>query len=235
MKGKLYLVPNLISSSGVPMSIPEDVKSIACRLRYFICENERETRRYLKKLDRNFPIDDAEFYGMGKHSDNINYQSYLKSILDGNDMGVISDAGCPAVADPGYEIVRLAHQLQIEVAPLVGPSSILLALMASGLNGQKFTFHGYLPHDKKHRQSIFANMRKDIMSLRATQIMMDAPYRNNQLIKEIVESFDSSYVLSVSCNINEEDYCTVSQSISQWKKSKYDYHKKPAMICLGKA
>ncbi|MBQ3895940.1 MAG: SAM-dependent methyltransferase, partial [Paludibacteraceae bacterium] len=145
MPGILFLIPNTLGENAPDEVIPQKVIETAKRLRHFIVEDVRTVRRYLRKIDRTFPIDDSQFFELNQHTDRSKIEPYLKPLLEGNDMGIISEAGCPAVADPGADIVALAHRKGIRVVPLVGPSSILLAQMASGFNGQSFAFVGYLP------------------------------------------------------------------------------------------
>jgi len=234
MSGILYLIPNLLSEDGLHTSIPKEVQSLALSLNHFVAENEKVCRRYLKKMDREKDIDKCFFYNMGKHADQGLFPSMIKILEDGTDMGMISDAGCPAIADPGNELVKLAHQKNIKVVPLTGPSSILLALMASGMNGQSFSFHGYLSHDKGERERQIRTMDRKALQNGSTQIFMDTPFRNNKLIEEIIRSCSTDLRLCVASELTGSKENVKCLSIAQWKKVKYDYHKIPVMLCLGK-
>jgi len=234
MAGTLFLIPNVIDEQALEASIPTYVQQLTLNLTHFIVENEKVSRRFLKKINRLKNIDDCHFYNMGKHSDPIKFPSYIKYLEEGYDIGLISDAGCPAIADPGYEIVRLAHKKNINVVPLVGPSSILLALMASGMNGQSFAFHGYLPHDKTERDKKIRAMEKAILSDGSTQIFMDTPFRNNKLIEEIIKKCNRDLRLSVGAELTGSNQKILCKTISEWRNIKFDFHKVPAMLCLGR-
>jgi len=234
MAGILYLIPNVIDENALDATIPSYVQKTATSLTHFIAENEKVCRRYLKKIDREIDINQCQFYDMGKHADTSLFPSYIKVLEDGHDMGLISDAGCPAIADPGFELVKLAHKKNIKVIPLTGPSSILLALISSGMNGQAFSFHGYLPHDKGDRERKIKAMEKSVIQEGYTQIFMDTPFRNNKLIEEVIRTCNKDLRLSVSSELTGPNEKVLCYTIAEWKKIKYDYKKVPVMICLGK-
>jgi len=234
-KGKLYLIPNTLGESGLSV-LPAYVAETAQKLDYFIVENLRNARRYLVKLGikkNGKQIDDLTFYHLDKHLKSYQFQHFLEAAENGHDIGLLSDAGCPAVADPGAVIVELAHQKNIEVVPLVGPSSILLSLMASGLNGQNFAFVGYLPIKKPERKKKIQFLDK--IAHQQTQIFIETPYRNAHLFKDLLQNCKNQTRLCVACNISLETQFIKTKSIQAWKKSQEpDIHKKPCIFLLGK-
>ena len=180
-KGKLFLIPTTLGEGDKNRSLPPYVLESIININIFIAENIRTTRRFIKKIYKNKDIDNTIFYSYGKHNSLDLQADFLPHIYQGNDVGVISEAGVPCVADPGSKIVEFAHQYQIEVTPITGPSSILLALIASGFNGQNFAFNGYLPIDKKERSKKIKDLENFSKRHRQTQIFMETPYRNNKL------------------------------------------------------
>ena len=217
--------------------IPQYVKDIACGLDIFLVETPRNARRYLIKLgikEAGKAIDDLTFHHLDKHAQKSEFRAYLQEADNGQDIGLISDAGCPAIADPGAYLVKTAHRRGIEVVPLVGPSSILLALMASGMNGQSFAFVGYLPYKKVERNKRLQQLSKWATQQRQTQIFIEAPYRNNQLLKDILQNCHPSTKLCVAVNLTLPDQKIISQSIENWKQNPLpDFHKQPAIFLLG--
>ena len=177
-KGTLFLVPTTLGGETIDDIIPAEVKNAVIRLRTFIVEDLKSARRYLRKLDRTFPIDDSTFYVLNKRTDPGEIIRFIKPALSGEDIGVLSEAGCPGVADPGAAVVAIAHQKGIRVSPFVGPSSILLALMGSGFSGQNFAFHGYLPKDRKDRIRKLKDYEADTRRNGVTHLFMDTPFRN---------------------------------------------------------
>ncbi|MFW6309999.1 MAG: SAM-dependent methyltransferase, partial [Prolixibacteraceae bacterium] len=180
---KLYLVPNVLSDSDWQKVLPAQVFKILTDTRFFIVENVRTARRFLKKVNKEIDIDSITFFELNKYTEKSDLPKFLEPAKE-TDVAVISEAGCPGVADPGAEIVKLAHQKNILVVPVVGPSSILLALMASGLNGQNFAFNGYLPVKPHERSKAISKLEKEAKNDQKTQIFIETPYRNNQLIKD---------------------------------------------------
>lgn len=203
------------------------------KLKHFVVENEKNARRFLIQLGIESPIDDLTFYTLNKHTDLNEIHSYIKPLLQGNHMGLLSDAGCPAVADPGALIVELAHQQQITVHPLIGPSSILLGLMASGFNGQSFVFHGYLPHDNFERQKKLKSMEMAVQKDKQTQIFIETPFRNDKLIEELKKSLHPKTSLCVAVDLTLASETIISQSIANWKKTKSCFHKRAAIFLIG--
>jgi 16S rRNA (cytidine1402-2'-O)-methyltransferase len=231
-KGKLYLIPNTLGESSTDSVIPAEIKSIVSRLEYFIVENIRTARRYIRKTDRNKSIDALTFYVLDKRTEQKNIPGFMEPLEAGNDIGVITEAGVPGLADPGEEIVRLAHQKNIRVVPLVGPSSIVLALMGSGLNGENFAFNGYLPIQAKKRINKLKALEKKSRTEQQTQLFMETPYRNNQVLKDILGNCRDQTLLCLASNLTLENEKIRTQSIKEWKKSVPDLHKQPTIFIL---
>ncbi len=234
MKGKLYLIPATLGDSKIEAVIPESVKNIVNSINHYIVENQRTARRYLKKLGIKTPIDKLTFYTLNKHTlpDEIN--NFLQPVFQGRNVGIISEAGCPGIADPGSEIVKLAHQKNIRVIPLTGPSSIFLALMASGMNGQNFAFVGYLPIKKDEKLKRIRFLENRSFAENQTQIFIEAPYRNQHLLNDILKTCQSNTLLCLSVNITLEKEFIQTKTISEWKKNIPDINKMPAIFLLHK-
>ena len=207
---------------------------VASRLRHFIVENVRSARRFLRKVHPGFPIDDCTFTVLDEHSRQADVPAMLAPLEAGEDMGVISEAGCPAVADPGADAVAVAQSRGYRVVPMVGPSSLLLALMASGFNGQCFAFAGYLPVDSAARQRRLRDMEGCIRRMGQTQIFIETPYRNNRLIPELCRALPGSLKLCVASDLTGPRESIVTRELSQWAKATYDYDKIPTIFLLGR-
>jgi 16S rRNA (cytidine1402-2'-O)-methyltransferase len=233
-KGKLYLIPSLIGDASYDKSIPEYNVRITGALRYFIVENEKSARRFIKIICPDVDLRSLELFPLNEHTPEGDLPSYLSPASQGHDIGLLSEAGCPCVADPGATIVRLAHTMGIRVVPLVGPSSILLSLMASGMNGQNFTFHGYLPVKEPERGRKITDIERIAQQSGGTQIFIETPYRNNKLIDEIVRRCHSSSRLCVAMDIGTDQELIVSKPIPQWKTAPVDCDKRPAIFLLYK-
>jgi len=233
MSAKIYLIPNLLSETDTEQVIPEHVRQLATGLLHFVVENEKVSRRFLKKLDRSIDIDKLSFYDMGKHSDTRTIADAISAAKAGHNIGVISDAGCPGVADPGSEFISMAHQAGLEVVPLVGPSSILLTLMASGLNGQRFTFHGYLPKERSDRTKYIKTMTQSISRDHSTHLFMDTPFRNMNLLEDVLSVCPNELRLCIARDITGPQELIQTRSIEAWKKQKINLHKIPALFALG--
>lgn len=231
MKGNLYLIPSTIGETASEQVIPIQVSEIIQEINHYIVENERTARRQLIKMGIKTPIDDLTFFVLNKHTDRSQISSFLAPCKE-NHVGLLSEAGVPCVADPGGEIVALAQQKNIKVVPLVGPSSILLALMASGMNGQHFVFHGYLPVKPGERIKKIKELEQNSARLNQTQIFIEAPYRNNQLLKDIVAVGQSNTRICVASNITQSDEYIKTKTVAEWKKEKVDFHKKPTIFLL---
>ncbi len=231
MKGKLYLIPSTIGDTPVTHVIPPLNLSVINEIKHFIVENERTARRELIKMGIETPIDDLEFFVLNKHTRSEDIPEFLK-IAETSNLGLLSEAGVPAVADPGSEIVALAHQRNIEVIPLIGPSSILLALMASGLNGQNFAFVGYLPVQKHERIKRIRQLEQRSKAENQSQIFIETPYRNNQLLEDILFACTPPTRLCIAADISTENALIRTDQISTWKKKKPDLNKRPAIFIL---
>ena len=233
MKGKLYLLPTPIGDGDVFEVIPLYNKTIIDSLRIFVVEEIRTARRFLRKISPDFPIDDCQFYILNEHtSQNIDLNPVLQHVIDGKNIGIISEAGLPCIADPGSELVAAAHQKDIAVVPLTGPSSIAMTLMASGFCGQNFAFHGYLPTNKTELRHKIHQLEQN--SQQQTQLFIEAPYRNNQLFDMLLKECKSGTKLCIACNITQKDEYIKTKTISQWRKNPPPpLHKKPSVFAVG--
>lgn len=229
----LYLVPNVLAEGEWQDVLPAKVLPILSSTKYYIVENIRTARRFMKQVNRDINIDECTFFEINKYTDPKDLPGFLLPLEKGEDVAVISEAGCPGVADPGADVVRLAHQKSLKVVPIVGPSSILLALMASGLNGQDFAFRGYLPVKPNERNRELANLDKIVKSGRQTQIFIETPYRNNQLAEDILKSCSPSTLLCIAANITGENEFIQTKTIQQWKRKVPDMHKQPVIFLIG--
>ena len=216
--GVLYLIPCTLGDTPVEQVLPAYNTEIVRGLRHFIVEEIRTARRFLRCLDREFPIDDSTFYEMGKHADEARFASYLRPIAEGHDVGVISEAGCPAVADPGADIVAIAQRKGIRVVPLVGPNSMILAVMASGLNGQSFAFNGYLPIDEGERARRLQVLEKRAQHERQTQLFIETPYRNHRLFETLVRTLSPKTRLCIAAGLTTPDEWVQTHTVSEWRK-----------------
>jgi len=227
---KLYLVPNIINEEGgnlLPDYIAQTIKDV----RVFFVEEPKSCRRLLKSLNTQFPLSDCRFFDLNEHCKSDQVQQYVK-ILKAEDGAIISEAGCPCVADPGADLVLLAHQNHVEIIPLVGPSSILMALMASGLNGQNFAFNGYLPKDRDQRAKKIKMLEDRSQKENQTQIFMEAPYRNHNILEDILAVAQDKTNLCIACNITGPHQIIKTMSIKEWKKEAVNIDKKPALFLL---
>lgn len=234
MSGALYLIPTTLGDENPYKVMPMDIKPIAQNTKFYFVENERSARRFLKKIDQNINIDELKFQEINKRTRHDDLVKFMENAAEGADIGVISEAGCPGIADPGAEVVRVAHQKNITVKPLVGPSSILLSLMASGMNGQSFTFVGYIPIKQPGRTKTMYYMEQQATKHDQTQIFIETPYRNNSLIEELLKTLNSSTRLCIACDITLETEYIKTKTLGEWKKQLPDLHKRPAIFLLGK-
>ncbi len=230
--GNLYLIPTTLGESETSHVIPFEVATIVKQIKYFIVENIRTARRYLRKLDSQLNIDELQFFELNQHTNSQVVEEYLKPIFDGFDVGIISEAGCPGIADPGADVVKLAHLRQIRVIPLVGPSSILLSLMASGMNGQNFAFIGYIPVKTAERIKAIKEIEKRSSVEKQTQIFIEAPYRNTPLLNDLIKTLNVQTMLCVACDLTLETEYIKTQTVAQWKKATPDISKRPAIFLI---
>lgn len=229
----LYILPNTLGGESISDIIPNDVVEQAVSLRHFVVENIKSARRVLRKMDREFPIDESMFIEMNKRSTEQDTMKSLQWLISGYDVGVISDAGCACVADPGAEIVSLAHSQKIAVIPFVGPSSILLALMGSGFSGQNFSFHGYLPKDRKERIRTLKTYEFDSRKKGYTQIFMDTPYRNMNVLEDLLNELADHTQLCIASNITLHNQRIRTMSVEDWREHAYDLSKSPCVFLIG--
>lgn len=234
MNPALYLIPVQLSDVDFNSILPAWNIAVVSEIRYFIVENVRSARRFLKKCDRNIDIDTLTFYELNEHTDRTQIDSYLAPLEAGNAMGIISEAGCPAVADPGADVVAIAQRKGLKVKPLVGPSSILMGLMGSGFNGQSFAFLGYLPIDSTGRARKFKEMERRIMQESQTQIFIETPYRNNALVAEMCRVLPGGLKMCAASDITGAGEKIVTRSIKEWGTVKYDFNKVPTIFLLYK-
>ena len=231
--GKLYLVPTLLGATSAEYVIPQGTLDKVRTLRFFVVENVRTARRMLSKMQMPCPIDELTFVELDKHNPvNPDLMTYLGEALNGNDIGLMSEAGTPCVADPGALIVELAHQAGIQVVPLTGPNAMILALMASGFNGQSFCFHGYLPIKNPERAQKIKALEHKSLTNDETEMFIETPFRNNAMIEDIIRNCHPNTRLCVASNITMEDEKIISRPITEWKSIKYDWNKKPAVFLI---
>lgn len=232
LKPALYLIPSTMSNGPVAGAIPPYNIAVMRAIRHFVVENVRTARRFLKRCDPSISIDGLTFVTLDEHTPPEDVPAMLAPLLGGEPVGVISEAGCPAVADPGSDLVAAAQARGLEVVPLVGPSSIVMALMGSGFNGQSFAFHGYLPYGQKERASMLRTMEKLIRSQRQTQIFIETPYRNNRLITELSASLPGSLKLCVASDITGPGQSILTRTLAEWAKATFNYDKVPTIFLL---
>ncbi|MEI6821762.1 MAG: SAM-dependent methyltransferase [Bacteroidota bacterium] len=234
LKGNLYLIPATIGEGAIEKVIPTYNQSIINKIDIYIVEEVRTARRFLKKAGLIKPIDELTFYVLNEHSKDHEISSYLDAIKEGKHIGLLSEAGVPCIADPGAAIVKIAQSNNINVIPLVGPSSIFMALMASGFNGQQFSFLGYLPVDKKFRVDKIKEIEKTIYQKNETQLFIETPYRNNQMIESILSTCRNETMLCIATDVSMDSEYIKTKSIAQWKKSIPDINKRATVFLLYK-
>ena len=231
-KGKLYLIPSPLGENDPAEVIPGPVLKSLEGFRTFVVEEVRTARRYLSKAGLRGKIGDLEFHELNEHTDEATIEGYIRLFDDGNDVALISEAGLPAVADPGAQLVALAHRHGIEVVPCVGPSSLMMALMASGLNGQSFAFCGYIPAKTDERRNRLKTLEKVSAQLRQTQILIETPYRNDSLFTDILSVCGASTRVCVACNITMPDAYIKTMKVAQWNKEGLVIGKRPCVFLL---
>ena len=229
MAATVYLIPSLLHEEGM-RSIPSYITGIVKQCTVLFVENERTTRRYLKKLDKEIVIDNYEWFTMT--NDDPNTDSFRKKIKEEKTIGIISEAGCPGIADPGQQLVAIAQELNIEIKPLVGPNSILLALMASGMNGQQFKFAGYLPIKNPERNNTIKELESESAKKNCTQIFIETPYRNNQLMEALLLICQPLTKVCIAVDLTGSTELIKTKTVGEWRKSKPDFHKRPAIFLL---
>lgn len=230
--GRLFLLPMTLGDSPVENVIPQTVLSHIIEFKYLVVENIKTTRRYLKKISREVDIDSITFFELNKHTQPEEIVSFLKPCLEGNDVGIISEAGCPAVADPGSVLVKIAHEKGIHVVPYVGPNSILMALMGSGFNGQSFKFNGYLSRDKSERKSDIRRLESEARK-GTTQLFMETPFRNQQFLEDLISTLHPDTKLCIAADITLDSEFIQTHPIRYWKNKTPDLHKRPCIFAIG--
>ena len=231
-QGKLYLIP-IVLAENTSHFIPSFTKTILEETNIYIVENIKTARRFTKSILKEKNIDACVFVELDKHQQYKFDDTILTEIFNGKNIGLMSEAGTPCIADPGNKVVEMAHEMNIQVVPLVGPSSILMALMASGFNGQQFSFNGYLPIEANARKSTLQQM-ETLAKKGITQLFMDTPYRNQKLLEELIQFCKYDSMLCIACNITANNEMIKTLPLAEWKKQKPDLHKKPAIFILGK-
>lgn len=230
----LYLIPVPLAEVEHSICLPEYNREVVAKLRHFIVENVRSARRFIRSAVRDMDIDQITFYELNKRTTAEELTSMLAPIAQGHSMGVISEAGCPAIADPGSEVVKIAQSRGYRVVPLVGPSSILMALMASGFNGQRFAFLGYLPIDERERTRAIREAESRALSLDETQIFIETPYRNERLVADLIRICHPATRLCIASRITEPDALIQTKSLRQWRGEIPELHKQPTIFALGR-
>lgn len=231
-KGVLFLIPVPLAENAASKSFTTYNIEVINSIKTYIVENEKTARKFLKEAGIKTPQSELVIHDYGKHKRGNSMVPFFKELMTGTDVGLMSEAGCPGVADPGAEVVAEAHKRGIKVVPLSGPNSILLALMASGFNGQSFTFHGYLPIDKVERGKRIKELEQLAQKNRQTQIFIETPFRNNHLFDDILKNSAAQTLLCVASNLTAEDEFVKTQTIGQWKQEKIDLHKKPTIFLI---
>ena len=233
-KGKLYLIPTLLGETSPERVVPEEVLAITRNLKRFIVENEKTARRYLKKASTNIPMNELMLYHLDKHTKREELPELISPLLQGENMGLLSEAGLAGIADPGAAVVSLCHEQNIAVEPLTGASSIILALIGSGMNGQQFTFHGYLPIDSGQRKKAIKQMERDAKETGYTQIFMETPFRNEKLFDDILKVCHPDTSLGVAREITTDEELVKTRPVQIWKKQKPPLHKRPSIFLIGR-
>ncbi len=227
------MIPNTLGDSKIDLVIPGGVLEIIHDLDHFIVENIRTARRFLIRSGYQKPVDDIHFFELNKHTPEVEKSGFLYPCHNGISMGIISEAGVPGVADPGGEIVSLAHKQGVRVIPLTGPSSLLLALMASGLNGQSFCFHGYLPVNNPMRSKKIREIEHAALKYGQTQMFIETPYRNDRLLEDILKTCGQDTLLCIACDITLVTENIKTMKVGDWKKTRAGFHKRPCIFLLG--
>ncbi len=230
----LYLIPTGLGNDDLINVLSPQVIEQVNKITHFIAENEKTARRFIKQVAPNKSQAKLNFKVLNKFTDPLDIPYFLEACLSGEPMGLMSEAGCPGVADPGAQIVKLAHQKNIQVIPLVGPSSILLAMMASGLNGQNFAFNGYLPIDKGEKKAAIKRLEKHSFEHQQAQVFIETPYRNNKFLDQLLSSLNPNTQLCIACNISTSEEFIKTLPVKEWSKQKVDLHKKPTIFIFQK-
>ncbi|PQJ32955.1 SAM-dependent methyltransferase [Nonlabens arenilitoris] len=233
-KGKLYLIPVTLGEINPFEVLPLSIKKVVENVNHYVVENEKTARRFIKSVVPSKPQPELILFSINKYTDPSEIPSFLEPCLQGHDMGVMSEAGVPGVADPGADVIKIAHQKGIQVVPLVGPSSILMAVMASGLNGQNFAFCGYLPIDNMERRKRIKELENRSFIEQQSQLFIETPYRNNKMMEELLLQLHPSTEVCVACDITLPTEFIKTMSVDLWKKQVPDLHKRPTIFMIHK-
>ena len=232
--GKLYLIPTTLGEMNADDVLPQTIKRTIDFIDFYIVENEKTARKSIKMVHAEKKQSELKLFLLNKHTDTKAHLDFIKPLLEGHNVGLMSEAGCPGVADPGAVIVKIAHEKGIQVIPLVGPSSILLALMASGMNGQSFTFNGYLPIDKSEKKQAIKGLEKLSFDKNQSQLFIETPYRNNKLLEDILQTLQPNTLLCIACDITLPTEYIKTMTVNLWKKQKVDLHNRPCIFIIHK-
>lgn len=231
-KGKLFLIPTTLGENEPLEVLPISIKRAIEEIDHYIVENEKSARRFIKKISPRKPQPSLFIEVLNKYTEQEVIPTFLQPCLDGINVGVLSEAGCPGIADPGADVAAIAHQKNIKVVPLVGPSSILLAMMASGLNGQNFAFNGYLPIDATERKKAIKSLEKKSNEIGQSQIFIETPYRNDKLFAELLKTLSANTLLCIACDITLSSEFIETKRTSDWKKTSLELNKRPAIFIV---
>lgn len=232
--GKLYLIPTTMGECDPMDVLPQTVKRSIDFIDYYIVENEKTARKSIKGVNPEKKQSELILFVLNKHTETKEHLDFIKPLLEGKNVGLMSEAGCPGVADPGAVIVKLAHEKGIQVIPLVGPSSILLAMMASGMNGQSFTFNGYLPIEKGEKKTALKNLEKLSQDKNQSQIFIETPYRNNKMLEDILQAINPATYLCIATDITLPTEYIKTMRASDWKKVNVELHNRPTIFIIHK-
>ncbi|MEO9893497.1 SAM-dependent methyltransferase [Aurantibacter sp.] len=230
--GSLFLIPSILGDNEPLEVLPISIKGAIESIDFYIVENEKSARRFIKKISPRKSQAKLNIETLNKFTEPAAIPTFLKPCLDGYDVGIISDAGCPGIADPGADVVKIAHEKNIKVVPMVGPSSILLAMMASGFNGQNFAFNGYLPIESSDRKKTIKLLERNSKELGQSQIFIETPYRNDKLLQELIKSLAPSTKICVACDITLPTEQIATKTVADWKHTKWELHKRPAIFII---
>jgi 16S rRNA (cytidine1402-2'-O)-methyltransferase len=233
-KGKLYLIPTTLGEvENVFDVLPQSIQKTIEFLDHYIVENEKTARKFIKSIEPRKIQANLKIEVLNKHTNVADFEKMIQPCQAGTNIGLMSEAGCPAIADPGAVIVKIAHEKNIQVVPLVGPSSILMAMMASGMNGQGFTFNGYLPIDKQEKKTTLKRLEKLANENNLAQIFIETPYRNNKMLEDILQALQPNTKLCIAADITLPTEFIKTKSVTEWKKTTQDLHNRPAIFIIG--
>lgn len=232
--GKLYLIPTTLGEMNPEDVMPQTIKRSIDFIDDYIVENDKTARKFIKSIAPDKKQAELRLSLLNKHTESSDYQKMMQPLLEGRNVGLMSEAGCPGVADPGAVIIKLAHEKGIQVVPLVGPSSILLAIMASGMNGQSFTFNGYLPIDASEKKSTLKQLERLSFEKNQSQLFIETPYRNNKIFEDMLATLQPNTHICVACDITLPTEFIKTRTVNDWKKNKIDLHKRPCIFIIHK-